>query len=69
MAILTLIFTCGDQPSSAKTSASCDVGTTPDDDTELEKSNILLIGPTGSGAVEAYLFSYLTIANAMLFVC
>ncbi|CAM0954369.1 unnamed protein product [Alopecurus aequalis] len=35
---------------SAKTSAgSDDVGATPDDDTELEKSNILLVGPTGSG--------------------
>uniref|UniRef100_A0ACD5T841 Uncharacterized protein n=1 Tax=Avena sativa TaxID=4498 RepID=A0ACD5T841_AVESA len=34
---------------SPRTSAGCDVSTTGDDDTELEKSNILLIGPTGSG--------------------
>ncbi|KAM0840865.1 hypothetical protein ACQ4PT_059355 [Festuca glaucescens] len=33
----------------SKTSASCNVSTSGSDDTELEKSNILLIGPTGSG--------------------
>uniref|UniRef100_A0ACD5U0B9 Uncharacterized protein n=1 Tax=Avena sativa TaxID=4498 RepID=A0ACD5U0B9_AVESA len=35
--------------SSPETSAGCDASTTDEDDTELEKSNILLIGPTGSG--------------------
>uniref|UniRef100_A0ACD5TEE9 Uncharacterized protein n=1 Tax=Avena sativa TaxID=4498 RepID=A0ACD5TEE9_AVESA len=35
--------------SSPETSAGCDASTTGEDDTELEKSNILLVGPTGSG--------------------
>ncbi|XP_051208520.1 CLP protease regulatory subunit CLPX1, mitochondrial isoform X2 [Lolium perenne] len=34
---------------SSKTSAGRNVSTSGNDDTELEKSNILLIGPTGSG--------------------
>lgn len=42
------------EPSSNKCSAvtsaaDCNVSTSGDDDIELEKSNILLIGPTGSG--------------------
>lgn len=34
---------------SVKSSACCDVSMSGDDEIELEKSNILLIGPTGSG--------------------
>ncbi|KAM0894508.1 hypothetical protein ACQ4PT_024459 [Festuca glaucescens] len=34
---------------SSRTAADCNVSTSGNDDTELEKSNILLIGPTGSG--------------------
>jgi hypothetical protein len=37
--------------SSAKSLARGGVATSCDDDIELEKSNILLIGPTGSGIV------------------
>lgn len=36
-------------PSSSQASAGRDAGTAAEDDTELEKSNILLLGPTGSG--------------------
>ncbi|KAF6991327.1 hypothetical protein CFC21_008422 [Triticum aestivum] len=36
-------------PTKSSSSAGCDAGTAGDDDTELEKSNILLLGPTGSG--------------------
>ncbi|XP_044981398.1 CLP protease regulatory subunit CLPX1, mitochondrial-like [Hordeum vulgare subsp. vulgare] len=35
--------------SSSQASAGRDAGTAAEDDTELEKSNILLLGPTGSG--------------------
>ncbi|KAL6610548.1 hypothetical protein ACP70R_040517 [Stipagrostis hirtigluma subsp. patula] len=38
-----------DRPSSAKSLACGAVSTSGDDEIELEKSNILLIGPTGSG--------------------
>lgn len=37
-----------------KSSACGDVSMSGDDDIELEKSNILLIGPTGSGDANTY---------------
>lgn len=67
VAILTSSFICGDQPSSVKSSACCDVSMSGDDEIELEKSNILLIGPTGSGTVDTCSFYYFTIV--MLSVC
>jgi hypothetical protein len=47
----------GDEPSSTKSLACGGVCTGGgDEEIELEKSNILLIGPTGSGCVDCYVF-------------
>lgn len=51
---LNFICLTGDQPISMKSLVRGDVGTSGDDEIELEKSNILLIGPTGSGIVYRY---------------
>ena len=45
------------------------VGTSGDDEIELEKSNILLIGPTGSGIVYGYvIFGWTMVMFLMAFV-
>ena len=51
---MNFICLTGDQPSSSKSFVRGGVGTSGDDEIELEKSNILLIGPTGSGIVYGY---------------
>jgi ATP-dependent Clp protease ATP-binding subunit ClpX len=52
----------GDEPGSVKSLVRGGVGTSGGDGIELEKSNILLIGPTGSDTVYRYvIFGWTTL--------